>query len=76
MYFTPPPKKGGRATGVYDGLCEAGSKPGRTRRHVVSGFQKGGHAGSRRRVVIGLDLRLGPIQRKCGQACNLVAQKS
>jgi hypothetical protein len=39
-------------------------------------LQKGGHAGSRRRAVIGLDLRLGPTQRKCGQACNLVVQQS
>jgi hypothetical protein len=30
--------------------------------------QKGGYAGSRRRTVIGLDDRLGPIQRKCGRA--------
>jgi hypothetical protein len=31
---------------------------------VACGLQKGGHAGSRRRAVIGLDLRLGPTQKK------------
>jgi hypothetical protein len=30
-------------------------------------LQKGGYAGSRRRTVIGLDHRLGPTPRKCGQ---------
>jgi hypothetical protein len=39
-------------------------------------LQKGGYAGLRRRAMIGLDLRLGPIPRKCGQACNLVVQQS
>jgi hypothetical protein len=29
-------------------------------------LQKGGYAGSRRRTVIGLDHRLGPISRKYG----------
>jgi hypothetical protein len=38
-------------------------------------LQKGGHAGSRRRAVIGLDLRLGPAQRKCGRASYLVVQQ-
>ena len=31
------------------------------------GQQKGGHARSRRRAVIGLDHRLGPTPRKCGR---------
>jgi hypothetical protein len=38
-------------------------------------LQKGGHAGSRRRVVIGLDLRPGPIQVKYGQVGHLVVQQ-
>jgi hypothetical protein len=35
----------------------------------------GGYAGSWRRTVIGLDLGLGPIQRKCGQGRHLVVQQ-
>jgi hypothetical protein len=35
-------------------------------------LQKGGHAGSRRRAVIGLDLRSGPIQVKYVQVGHLV----
>jgi hypothetical protein len=31
-------------------------------------LQKGGYAGSWEEIVIGLDHRLGPIQRKCGRA--------
>jgi hypothetical protein len=31
-------------------------------------LQKGGYAGSRRRIVIGLDHRLGPTHKKCGRA--------
>jgi hypothetical protein len=34
-------------------------------------LQKGGYAGSRRRRVIGLDHRLGPIQRKYGRSSRL-----
>jgi hypothetical protein len=38
-------------------------------------LQMGGSAGSRRRIVIGLDHRLGPIQRKCGQAHDSEVQQ-
>jgi hypothetical protein len=31
-------------------------------------LQKGGYAGSRRRIVIGLDHQLGPTHKKCGRA--------
>jgi hypothetical protein len=33
----------------------------------MADLQKGGYAGSRRRIVIGLDHRLGPIPRKYGR---------
>jgi hypothetical protein len=46
-----------------------------TQLQVASGLQKGGHAGSWRRAVIGLDLRLGPIRRKCGRAHDSVVQQ-
>jgi hypothetical protein len=38
-------------------------------------LQKGGYARSRRRTVIGLDLRLGPIHRKYGQVGHLDVQQ-
>jgi hypothetical protein len=52
---------------VGKAVCFGRSLPG-----ISQLTEMGGHAGSRRRAVIGLDLRPGPIQRKCGQACNLV----
>ena len=54
--------------GVYDGFCKGanrgmfclyGGLP-----ELVLLTEKGGHAGSRRRAVIGLDLRLGPISKE------------
>jgi hypothetical protein len=38
-------------------------------------LQKGGYARSRRRIVISLDLRLGPIHRKYGQVGQLDVQQ-
>jgi hypothetical protein len=38
-------------------------------------LQKGWYAGSRRRTVIGLDHKTGPIQRKCGRAHNSDVQQ-
>ena len=35
------------------------------------GMQKGGHTGSRRRAVIGLDLRLGPILKEVWTSMQL-----
>ena len=54
--------------GVYDGFCKGanrgmfclyGGLP-----ELVLLTEKGGHARSRRRAVIGLDLRLGPIPKE------------
>jgi hypothetical protein len=38
-------------------------------------LQKGGYAGSRRRIVIGSDHRLGPIPRKYGRESMPVVQQ-
>ena len=51
-------------------FCLYGGLPG-----YVLLAEKGGHAGSRRRAVIGLDLRLGPIPKevwtgKIARLCN------
>jgi hypothetical protein len=51
-------------------VCFGRSLPG------ISQLTKmGGHAGSWRRIVIGLDLRPGPIQVKYGQVGHLVVQQ-
>jgi hypothetical protein len=39
-------------------------------------LQKGGYTGSRRRIVIGLDLRLGPIHKKYGRVGHLDVQQA
>jgi hypothetical protein len=50
-------------------VCFGRSLPG-----ISQLTEMGGHAGSWRRVAIGLDLRPGPIQVKYGQIGHLVVQ--
>jgi hypothetical protein len=59
----------GKALKIGKSLWQAGNALNIGNRPVASQpLQKGGYAGSRRRTVIGLDHRLGPIRRKCGRA--------
>jgi hypothetical protein len=55
---------------VGKAVCFGRSLPG-----ISQLTEMGGHAGSRRRAVVGLDLRLGPIRRKCGRAHDSVVQQ-
>jgi hypothetical protein len=58
----------GKALTIGKGLWQVGNALKIGNRPVASQpLQKGGYAGSRRRTVIGLDHRLGPIQKKYGQ---------
>jgi hypothetical protein len=61
------------ATGVYEGPRQFYLVRGMSRITLLA--ELGGRAGSWRRAVIGLNLRLNPIQKKCGQARVLVVQQ-
>jgi hypothetical protein len=62
------PVAAGKALTIRKSLCQAGNVLKIGNRPIASQpLQKGGYAWSRR-IVIGLDHRLGPTPRKCGRS--------